>query len=332
MHVDGLDGYLTERGFSGVVLLRRGEETVFEAALGVASPRWDVPNTLATRFDTASITKLFTSVVVLQQVGGGRLDLDASIHAYVDLTGTAISAGVTLRHLLTHTSGIADDADEEAGEEYADLWVDRPVYAVTEARDFLPQFAHKPPLGRPGERCRYCNCGYVLAGLAAEQVTGRSYRDLVTQEIFAPAGMSRSGFFDRRHADPDVAEGFDPDDEGTLVQNIFKSPPIGTPDGGARVTAADLLAFVAAVQDGVLLPPDLTSLFFTPQVHHHGEVHYGFGLEFAGRDWWKEGCYDGASGIVKHYGDPGVDAVVLSNTRAGSWPVVAELDRLSAAV
>lgn len=331
MRVDGLHGFLTENRFSGVVLLKRGEQTLFEGAYGLASPRWGVANTLHTRFDTASITKLFTSVAVLQLVDRGQLDLDASIHGYVDLADTTISRDVTLRHLLTHTSGIADDADEETGEEYADLWVDRPVYAVTTARDFLPQFAHKEPLARPGEQCRYCNVGYVLAGLAVERASGRGYREYVTDEVFAPAGMASSGFFDRRYADPDIAEGFDRDGDGRLEQNIFKSPPIGTPDGGARVTAADLLRFVNAVRDGRLLPPDLTTLFLTPQVRHDEEIDYGFGLEFQNRDWWKEGCYDGASGIVQHYGEPGVDVAVLSNTKDDAWPVVAELNRLASA-
>jgi len=331
MRVDGLHGFLERSGFSGVVLLKRGDDTLFEGAYGLASPRWGVPSTLQTRFDTASITKLFTSVAVLQLVGRGRLDLGASIHEYVDLAGTTISRDVTLRHLLTHTSGIADDADEEAGEEYSDLWLERPVYTVTTPRDFLPQFAHKEPLAAPGEQCRYCNVGYVLAGLAIESASGRAYREYVTEEVFAPAGMADSGFFDRRHADPDVAEGFDPDPDGRLEQNIFKSPPVGTPDGGARVTAGDLLRFVSAVRGATLLPPDLTALFFTPQVRHDDETRYGFGLEFRDRDWWKQGCYDGASGIVEHLGQPAVDVAVLSNTRAGAWPVVTELDRLAAA-
>ena len=255
MQVHGLLDFLIQSEFCGVVMLRRGDDTLFESAHGLASPRWGVPNSLSTRFDTASITKLFTSVAVLQLVGRGLLDLDASIHDYVDLDGTTISTAVTLRHLLTHTSGIADDADEEAGEEYSALWVDRPVYAVTEAADFLPQFAHKPPLAGPGEQCRYCNVGYVLAGMAVERASGRTYRDYVSGEVFAAAGMLDSGFFDRRHADPDVAEGFDPGPDGRLEQNIFKSPPIGTPEGGARVTAADLLRFVAALRQGRLLRP-----------------------------------------------------------------------------
>jgi len=80
---------------------------------------------LATRFDTASITKLFTAVAALQLVGEGRLGLDLPIVEVVELSGTTISPAVTLRHLLTHTSGIADDADEEAGEDFEALWADR---------------------------------------------------------------------------------------------------------------------------------------------------------------------------------------------------------------
>jgi CubicO group peptidase (beta-lactamase class C family) len=93
-----LDAWLNARAaadqFSGVVLIQHGQEAVFSGAYGWASRRWAVPNNLATRSDTASITEI------------------------VDLAGTAISPAVTVGHLLTHTSGIADDADEEAGESY----------------------------------------------------------------------------------------------------------------------------------------------------------------------------------------------------------------------
>jgi CubicO group peptidase (beta-lactamase class C family) len=140
-----LDGWLSDRAaadeFSGVVLIRRGERTEFSGAYGWASRRWPVPMTEAMRFDTASITKLFTSVAALRLVDQGKLDLDTPITEIVDLAGTTISPAVTIRHLLTHSSGIADDADEEAGESYEALWVDKPVYSVIEARDYLPQFA-----------------------------------------------------------------------------------------------------------------------------------------------------------------------------------------------
>lgn len=324
--ISGLDTVLRGSGFTGVVVIRHAGTVVVSEALGYATPRWQVPNTVDTRFDTASITKLFTSVAVLQQVGAGRLDLDASIHRYVDLSGTTISPAVTLRHLLTHTSGIADDADEEAGEIYADLFVDRPCYAITETIDFLPQFAHKPALAEPGVRARYCNVGYVLAGLALEQVVGESYRTYVSKEVFERAGMSSAGFFDRRDPTPAVAEGWDLVD-GAWRANIFSYPPIGSPDGGAHASAQDLFAFLDAVRAGQLLTPELTELFLTPQVARDEEVRFGFGLEFRRSTFYKEGSNAGVSALLTRYGNADVDAVVLANTADAAWPVMAELNR-----
>ncbi|MDP3209230.1 MAG: serine hydrolase domain-containing protein [Rhodoglobus sp.] len=331
MDITGLDAVLAEHDFSGVVLVKKGPTTVYEAATGLATQRWGIPNTADTRFDVASITKLFTSVAVLNLVGRGELDLETSIHHYVDLEGTTISPDVNLLHLLTHTSGIADDADEEAGENYSDLFVDMPNYSIIETKDFLPQFAHKEPLAAPGVDCRYCNVGYILAGLAIEKVTGVPYRQYVFDEVMTKAGMLDSGFYDRRDAAPRVAEGWDLID-GTWVQNIYSYPPIGSPDGGAHATAADLVRFFEAVRNGDVLNPEFTEEFFVPQVEHVETTWYGFGLEFdmkedgTVRSYFKDGFNNGASGIVRHYLEDGLDVVVLSNSEEGAWPIIRELD------
>lgn len=327
MDTAGLQDTLAALDFDGVVLLSRAGETLYEGAFGLASRRWNVPNTLDTRFDTASITKLFTSVAVLQQVEAGALDLDASIHEYVDLADTTIPRDVTLRHLLTHTSGIADDADEEAGEDYADLWVEKPSYSVIETVDFLPQFAHKPPRVPAGTDCRYCNVGYVLAGLALESVTGTTYRDYVREHVFGRAGMTDTDFFDRRDAAPRVAEGGDVDDDGRWVQNIFSYPPIGSPDGGAQATAGDLVRFFEAVRSHTLLGPEWTARFLSPQVRHDEDTEYGFGLEFIDSGYYKDGINAGASGVLIHYREHGIDAVVLSNSENGAWDAIDELNQ-----
>ena len=331
MDTTGLDAFLGKHDFSGVALIARGKSTVYEAATGLATQRWGIQNTMDTRFDVASITKLFTSVAVLDLVGKGELDLETSIHHYADLDGTTISPGVNLLHLLTHTSGIADDADEEAGENYADLFIDKPNYSIMETKDFLPQFAFKEPLAAPGLQCRYCNVGYILAGLAIEKVTGRSYRQYVFDEVMTRAGMLDSGFYDRRDAAPRVAEGWDQID-GTWVENIYSYPPIGSPADGAQVTAADLVRFIQAVRGGELLDAEYTEEFFTPQVEHDEETWYGLGLEFdmnedgTVRSYFKDGINTGASAIVRHYLEDGLDVAVLSNSEEGAWPVIREID------
>lgn len=332
MDTSGLAAFLDAQQFNGVVVVRKAGGVIFEHASGLASRRWNVPNTLDTRFDTASITKLFTSVAVLQQVEKGNLDLELSIHHYVNLEGTKIPVEVNLLHLLTHTSGIRDDADEEDGESYEDLFVDTPNYRFLEAADYLPQFVDKEPNADPGVECRYCNVGYILAGLALERATGVNYRQYVFDEVFTRAGMADSGFYDRRDAAPRLAEGWDRREDGTWKSNIYSYPPIGSPADGAQVTAGDLLRFLDAVRDGTLLGPEHTEEFFSPQVEHDEETKYGFGLEFdmnddgTVRSYYKDGINTGASGILRHYLEEDVDVVVLSNEEDGAWDVITELD------
>ena len=331
MDTTGLADFIEQHQFDGVVVVRENGGTVFEQAFGLASRRWNVPNTLDTRFDTASITKLFTSVAVLQQVAAGNLDLELSIHHYVDLEGTQIPIEVNLLHLLTHTSGIADDADEEDGESYEELWRETPAYSVTETRDYLQNFAHKQPVFEPGTDARYNNAGYILAGLALERVTGMPYRQYVFDEVFGKAGMTDSGFWDRRDDAPRIAEGGDIRD-GRWVSNMFSYPPIGNPADGAQATASDLLAFFDALREGRLLNAEFTEEFLLPQVEHDDDTMYGFGLEFdmdedgAVRSYYKDGINAGASGILRHYPASKTDVVVLSNTEDGAWDVVTELD------
>jgi CubicO group peptidase (beta-lactamase class C family) len=317
------------RTFSGVVDVRRDGEVLFQSAFGLASPRWGVPNTLDMRFDVASISKLFTSVAVLQLVAAQRLDLDASIHEYVDLAGTTIAPAVTLRHLLTHTSGIADIAEEDDDESYADVFRTVPCHTITSTRDFLPLLADKPSHFAPGSESRYCNASYVVAGMAVEHASGREFRDYVEAEVLAPAGMTRSGYFDKRYATSDLAEGFDPTEDGRLEQNIYAYPPQGAPDGGAFCTAGDLHAFFAAVRGGRLLPADLTEAFLTCQVTSPdgGPAGQGFGLEFNELGFYKEGESEGASGIFSHLAVWNADIVILSNTMDGTWPLLGEFVR-----
>lgn len=342
-----LDPYFANRtaenAFSGVVRITQGKNELYADAFGYASRPWRIPNRLDIRFDTASITKLFTSIATLQLIDQGLLSLETGIIDFLELENTAISKDVTVYHLLTHTSGIGDDADEEAGEVYEDLWKTKPNYSVTETVDFLPQFVHKPPNFAPGEGCRYCNCSFILLGLAIEQITGKSYRDYVIEQIFQRAAMTDTEFLRMDRVHERVAEGADPiiNDDGTVIawqKNIYSYPPIGSPDAGAYVTAADLDRFLRAVKSGKLLSPELTDAFFTPQVHYRDRdnwtMMYGFGLWFYvdKQDhvvcYQKEGINAGVSGMIRHFPDQDISVVVLSNMEEGAWEPIWKIHEL----
>jgi CubicO group peptidase (beta-lactamase class C family) len=320
--------------FSGVVGVKQGDQELLLDAFGCASRTWSIPTTVETRFDTASITKLFTAVATLQLVEQGAFALGTSVTGYLGLEETGISPAVTPYHLLTHTSGIADDADEEAGERYEDIFLERPNYSVIETADYLPQFVGKPPNFAPGEGCRYCNVSYVLLGLMIERATGGTYRSYVAEHVFAPAAMNRSEFFRMDVVEPDVAEGVEAieDEDGGIVgwrRNIYSYPPIGGPDGGAHVTVGDLLRFHRAVTEGRLLGPALTAELLSPKARHSargaGSHLMGFGFEFETdadddvRCYWKEGVNVGVSGMLRHYPRTDITFAVLAVGENAAW-------------
>ncbi len=339
--LDRLEQYFRELeekdAYSGVVLITQGDRQLFAGAYGYANRAWKIKNSLEIRFDTASITKLFTAVAVLQLIERGLLSFETRVFESLGLEDTAISPQVNVYHLLTHTSGIADDAEEEDGESYEKIWRDKPNYSVTRTVDFLPQFIHKPANFEPGQGCRYNNCGYVLLGLLVEKVTGVEYRDYVRQNVFQRAGMLDSDFLHLGQVNEKVAEGCDPirDSDGMLTgwkRNIYSFPPIGSPDSGAHVTAPDLDRFLRAVKAGVLLSHELSEAFFTPQVLYRQlqgvDMKYGFGLWFdVDRSGeiiccQKEGVNAGVSGLIRRYPSKDINLLLLCNMEQGVWEPV----------
>ena len=346
MDLDLIDKEITERTrhdeFSGVVRIESGGRVLFDSAYGFANRAWQIPCSTTTRFDTASITKLFTAVATLQQIEAGAFALDTPMVGYLGLEGTGFSPAITPYHLLTHTSGIGDDADEDSGERYEDVWVDLPNYSVRETEHLVPQFVGKPPYFAPGEGTRYNNAGYVLLGLMVERATQMSYRDYVRANVFAPAGMERSDFFRMDVVEPDVAEGVDPilDDDRIVGwrRNIYSYPPIGSPDGGSHTTPHDLIRFHDALRGGTLLGKESTEAMLTPKEIYRprgtGNHCTGFAFEFeTDADdtvlcYWKEGINAGVSGALSHYPREDVTIAVQCNMEEAAWEPIKMMDRM----
>lgn len=334
----GLDSlfeqYHEERSFAGAAFIKAGEHVLFEQAYGYAHRGFQVPNTVDTRFDTASITKLFTAVAVLQLVDRGKLSLADRITDIIDLTGTKIPTDVTIAHLLTHTSGIADDADEELGESYEALFIHKPNYSIRNCVDFIPQFAYKEPKFMAGTNVSYNNCAYVLLGLAVEQVTKESYRDFVEQNIFRACKMMHTSFAAKDDADASVAEGYvavDNGDDGVVWQkNIYSFPPIGTSDGGAYTTVGDLDRFIRALVQGKLLSAPLTEEIMKPQTalarkFEWGSIINGYGFHFTYetggklKRMYKDGVNAGVAAMFAYYPETDTTSVILANQTCNVW-------------
>lgn len=342
-----LSSLSSRHDFSGVICVERGGKIMAHEAFGLAHRGFANPNRLTTRFDIASVTKLFTAVATLQCIEQGDFALDTSLVDYLGLEGTAIPKAVTIFHALTHTSGIADDADEEAGEDYAELFRESPNYRIRDTADFLPNFAYKTPNFPPGEGVRYNNCAFVLLGLAIERATGMPYRDVVRERIFTPAGMSGSDFLAMDIAAPDFAEHYsrieDAAGKPRWQKNIYSYPPIGSPDGGATVPASDLVRFLTALRDDTLLGNEAHALILRPRVHVAEPTEcdpyrrmYGFAFEFlldgSGNvvAMQKDGVNAGVASFLVHYPQTQTTLVMLANQDCNVWAMQRELRALLA--
>lgn len=320
---DKFRAWAEERDASGAVLVTRAGTTLFEGCYGDADRASRTPVTPATRFGLASVTKMFTAVAVADQVNTGSLSFSDRLQDLLPaaLRPTTLHPEVSLHHLLLHTSGIADYAEEDpdcAGyvDDYGSLWADRPSYSMLRPADYLPLFADRPAYRPPGEVWQYSNAAYLLLGLVLEAVTGQDYPAVVQERVFARAGMSASGFFRLDEARPDVAVGYlEPAADGQPRRsNIYSIPVIGGPDGGAFSTLGDLDRFLRRLADGTLLGPLTDTVLEARQSLGDGFAH-GYGVLHHPDGRWGHGGGDpGAEVLVHRFPDNDLHLVVLCNT------------------
>ncbi|MCK0111431.1 beta-lactamase family protein [Ornithinimicrobium sp. F0845] len=300
-----------EENFSGILRLTRGDRVLFESCHGMANRADGIPVRPTTRFATASLSKMFTAVGVLDAVGRGEVGLpDAVVDVLPpDRRPSTLRDDVTVHHLLSHTSGIADYFEEDEDlpgyrEDYGALWESLPTYTVRDYATLLPLFADLPPVCPPGTAHHYSNAGYVLLGILLAHVSGLPFTEAVETRVFAPAGMSASGYPAMDEVHPDVATGYLPPltPGGPWRTNIFSVPAVGGGDGGAVTTAGDLDVFLRAVHRGGVWRGVTPEDVLTPRMPAEDRWAPGYGLEV--RD-------DGV--FCKDGGDPGVAAFARFN-------------------
>ena len=325
------DDRVAAHEFSGVALLWRDGRPVFEYAGGLAHRGLGVPVTRGSRFAVASVTKMVTAIAALRLVDRGELRLDQPVTELLppDRRPQAVTPGLTLHHLLSHTSGLADYHDDEDGSltSFTSNWDRVPTYHVRGPADMLPLFADLPAVAPPGDRQQYTDANFILVGLVLEQVAGRPYGEVVADEVFGPAGMTDTGIEALDDDPPRLATGYLMSDGPyeTWRSNIFSVTANGMPDGGMITTAPDMARLVDALLGGRLLQPATLAAMTSPQGPPSTELEqYGYGCWLVVEDGrvtilGHDGGDPGVSARVSHYVADATTVVVICNQDRGSW-------------
>lgn len=327
-----IDAAIDKSDFSGVVRLRHHGDVIYERAAGYADRADRIPNTLETRFGIASGTKLFTALAVGRLIDAGKLALDTRLADVVDLGFPQYAPEITIRHLLTHTSGVPDYYDEEKVDDFDNFTIAVPWSELKGPRDYLAVFPDEPMKFAPGARFSYSNGGFIVLGIVIEVLSGMAYRDFVAEAVFKPAGMGRSGYFAMNKLPEQTAFGYVEEDDGWRT-NIYDLPIIGASDGGAFTTADDVARLWEALWGYQILSESLLGTFVQPfsSAEAFGEgAHYGHGIWLQKRrdgtyDPFVTGCDAGVSFWSSYRPSEGLEFSVLSNTTDGAWPIVDQI-------
>lgn len=269
-HLDALiSSYADYDQFNGTVLVAKEGEVVYKNGFGMANFEWDVPNTSDTKFRLASITKQFTACAVMQLVEAGKLDLETPISAYLPNYPKSSADVINIHHLLTHTSGIPNYTDSGDYQEQMDK--------RSSVEGLIARFKDLPLDFEPGKQFNYSNSGYVLLGAIIESASGKSYEEVLQEQIFDPLGMTNSGYDHNEEVMQKRASGYYK--MGRLLKNanyIDMSTPYSA--GALYSTVEDLFLWDQALYTDQLLSDASKELVFSKHVSQ-GSEFYGYGWD-----------------------------------------------------
>lgn len=268
-YLSRLEGF----GFSGAALVAKDGKVLVESAHGLADRERKTPVRTDTIFDTGSITKQFTAAAILALESDGKLRVSDSISKYFKDVPQD-KAGITIHHLLTHTSGLAMGF----GGDYQKVTRDEIV------RNALASKLQSPP----GERHAYSNAGYSLLAAIVEIVSGHRYDTFLRERLFRPAGMTSSGYFLLpKQMEGRLARGYREGEDMKFAESAAATGGemwnlIG--NGGVLSTVGDLYKWMMALEQGKVLAKEARQKFFHPHVVVYAEygrsktpLHYAYG-------------------------------------------------------
>jgi D-alanyl-D-alanine carboxypeptidase len=320
---DAVDTYITgempKRRIPGLALavVQHGK-TVKAQGYGLANLELDVPVGPETVFELASLTKQFTATAIMLLVEAGRVGLDDPIGDHIAYPMPAKWDGITVRHLLTHTAGLAGLATGFAALSAGPPRLDISTLVMFDA-------ATKDPMSsRPGTAWQYSDVGYFLLGMVIERASGRRYQDFLTDHFFLPLGMNATSVPDRSVIIKNRAAGYTLRD-GEVVhirrnQQVELSSYVGV-----YSTVQDLAKWENALAAGRVVKASSLEQMWTPVQTSTGSTHpYGFGWEVKEQRGHRLITHAGITGTeYARFPDDGLTVIVLTNlgNRIGAPPV-----------
>jgi CubicO group peptidase (beta-lactamase class C family) len=299
------------------VAVLRGDRVLLARGDGYANLEHRVPASDSTIFQSGSVGKQFTAALVVMLSDQGHLGLDDSVVRWLP-EGKGVWDAITVRHLLTHTSGVA---------EYTDSTFD---YRKDYSEDQLVRFAAGRPLDfSPGERWAYSNTGYMLLGILVHRVSGRFYGDLLHDLIFLPLGMRTTRIISEADIVPNRAAGYRLA-QGRIKNQDWVAPTLNTTaDGSLYFSVKDLTRWSVALNHGRIPSRSALRAAWTPvRLNDGGTYPYGFGwnlVEQRGRQrMGHTGAWQGFKSAIHRFPEFDLTVIALANLAEAEPGAIAE--------
>lgn len=290
-----------QRKFRGAVLVALKGKMLFTKSYGNAVEAWNVPNTIETKFELASLTKQFTGAAILQLAQAGKLQLENRVSVYYPQAPDSWR-DITVDELVRHTSGLPNNEINDFS---------KGICAPYTREELIATFRSRPLAFKPGTHWAYTNTEYYLLAYIIERLSGQSYEEYLTKNIFQPLGMNDSGFASTLSLVPRMAEGYARDGERLRHRDYFdRSLEIGA--GGVYSTVTDMMRWSAALDSEILLKRPWVDVMFKPS--SAGAYGYGWFVETKPRlKEYHEGSDPGFAAFEIRYPDEGAFIIVFSN-------------------
>ncbi len=311
-----------EGKLSGTVLVARGADVLLTKAAGEASKAYHVPNNIDTKFNLGSMNKMFTATAAARLVEQGKLSFDDPIGKYIDESWLPkdVTSKITVRHLLTHTSGL--------GSYFNETYVRSSRELFRKLADYKPLIKDDRPAFTPGQKYQYSNTGMFLVGVIIEKVTGEDYFSHIGRAVYKPAGMTNTDCYEMDYPVENLAIGYSPDPKSPYKwqNNLYKHVIKGGPAGGGFSTVKDLHKFALALLSGKLVSRAMLDMMWADFIG--AGYGYGFGIRQGGVDKivGHSGGFDGINSELNIHVRTGYIVAAMSNIDNGASPLTTRIN------